>query len=112
MNSDIRIKIGFHRHPKIQKLRKELGDAGPLSLIILWGYVAQNRPDGNLAGMSVEDIELAAEWKAKRRGSSAPFTPFDCLIRPDGVTQYMTGLNTTHTPPPHRSVRRKRKRPQ
>ncbi len=62
MNTDIRIAVDFFAHHKTRKLRKRIGADGVLSLIQLWTYAAKLRPDGDLDGMSAEDIELAADW--------------------------------------------------
>ena len=62
MNADIRLKVTFPNHHKIKKLYRRLGPQGPLSLIYLWLYVAENKPNGVLSGMDEEDIELAAQW--------------------------------------------------
>jgi hypothetical protein len=62
MADDLRISAAFPRHPKTVKLRRRLEERGPYSLICLWAFVADNRPDGNLNGLTVEDIEIAAEW--------------------------------------------------
>lgn len=62
MNSDIRLKVTFPNHHKIKKLHRRLGPQGPLCLIYLWLYVAENKPDGVLVGMDEEDIELACQW--------------------------------------------------
>lgn len=62
MNKDFRLNVGFISHPKTVKLRRRCGDAAVLSLIALFGFTAQNKPDGNLAGMSDEDIGIAAKW--------------------------------------------------
>lgn len=62
MNTDFRVAVDFFTHHKARKLKKRLGAAAVLSLLQLWAYAAKLRTDGNLSGMSVEDIELAAEW--------------------------------------------------
>ena len=62
MNADIRLKVTFPNHHKTKKLHRRLGPQGPLSLIYLWLYVAENKPDGVLSGMDEEDIEIAAQW--------------------------------------------------
>ena len=62
MNTDIRIAVDFFAHHKTRKLKKRVGSDGVLSLIQLWTYAAKLRPDGDLDGMSEEDIELAADW--------------------------------------------------
>ena len=63
MNTDIRIAIDFWQHPKTKKLIRRVGIEGVRSLQILWTWAANNKPDGNLAGMDEEDIELAADWQ-------------------------------------------------
>jgi hypothetical protein len=61
MNTDIRLKVTFFRHPKTVKLQRKLGLEGVFSLLKLWLWVAENKPEGILDG-SPEDIEIAAEW--------------------------------------------------
>jgi hypothetical protein len=63
MNTDIRLLLSFQQHPKTKKLRRKLGDGGPLSLIYLLMFAAANKPDGILTGMDVEDIALAGDWQ-------------------------------------------------
>jgi hypothetical protein len=63
MNKDFRVSVDFFAHHKAKKLRKRLGSGALLSLLQLWAYAAKIRTDGNLTGMSAEDIELAAEWE-------------------------------------------------
>lgn len=65
MNTDIRLSTEFFRHPKTLKLKRRLGLEGIISLQQLWVWVAQNRPDGNLAGLDSEDIVLAACWEGE-----------------------------------------------
>ena len=73
MNADIRLSVGFPNHPKTVKLERRLGFQGIRSLLALWTWAAQNRPDGNLGGangrstvvqrpLDEEDIEIAAQW--------------------------------------------------
>lgn len=62
MTHDARISIGLPAHPKTKKLIKRHGQAAAWSLVCLFLWAASNRPDGNLAGMSTEDIELASDW--------------------------------------------------
>ncbi len=73
MNADIRISVGFPNHPKTVKLERRLGFQGIRSLLALWTWAAQNRPDGDLGGangrtttvrrpLDEEDIEIAAQW--------------------------------------------------
>ena len=70
---DIRLSVGFPDHPKTIKLERRLGFQGIRSLLSLWTWAAQNRPDGNLGGandrsttvqrpLDEEDIEIVAQW--------------------------------------------------
>jgi len=63
MASDARFSTALPSHPKTRKLRKRLGTAGCWSLVCLFLWVANNRWDGSLKGLSDEDIELASEWE-------------------------------------------------
>jgi hypothetical protein len=65
MNKDIRLSIGFLDHHKTVKLERRLGWPGVRSLLRLWFYAAENRPEGILTGMSAEDVEIAARWDGK-----------------------------------------------
>lgn len=62
MSTDARISTGLPGHPKTKKLVRRLGPAAGWSLLCLILWTRGNRPDGDLAGMSSEDIELAADW--------------------------------------------------
>ncbi|MGE4297006.1 MAG: hypothetical protein AB7E47_03165 [Desulfovibrionaceae bacterium] len=62
MNTDFRVAVGFARHVKTRKLVRAVGYEAVLALLALWGYAAENKPDGVLHGMDVDDIELAADW--------------------------------------------------
>lgn len=63
MAGDARISTALPSHPKTKKLIRRHGDGAAWRLICLFLWVAENRSDGNLAGMSVEDIELASDWQ-------------------------------------------------
>ncbi len=63
MATDARIAVGLPQHPKTKKLIKRLGQAAAWNLVCLILWTASNRSDGNLSGMSAEDIELAADWQ-------------------------------------------------
>ena len=69
MNTDIRIAIDFWQHPKTKKLIRRVGIEGIRSLQILWTWAANNKSDGDLAGLDEEDIELAAELAAHDKKS-------------------------------------------
>lgn len=60
---DARISVGLPSHPKTKKLIRRIGEAGAWRLVCLFLWVAQSRPDGDLSGMTGEDIELAADWQ-------------------------------------------------
>lgn len=62
MADDARISTALPHHPKTVKLQRRLGAPGCWSLICLFLWVADNRPDGDLKGMSSEDIAIAADW--------------------------------------------------
>jgi hypothetical protein len=59
---DARIATALPQHPKTKKLFRRLGAAGPLGCIYLFLWAAANRSDGDLSGMTDEDIELAVDW--------------------------------------------------
>jgi len=65
MAEDARISTALPSHPKARKLKRRLGPAGCWSLVVLFLWVASNRWDGDLKGMTEEDIELAAEWEGE-----------------------------------------------
>jgi len=65
VSSDARISTAFPSHPKTKKLRRRLGDSGPLACMYLFLWAAANRSDGDLSGMSDEDIELAVDWEGE-----------------------------------------------
>ncbi|MBT9462541.1 hypothetical protein [Hydrogenophaga sp.] len=62
MAADARISTGLPSHPKTKKLIRRLGPAGGWGLVCLFLWAASNRSDGDLSGMTDEDIELAADW--------------------------------------------------
>lgn len=59
---DARIMTALPSHPKTKKLIRRLGDAGAWYLVRLFLWAAENRADGDLSGMTAEDIELAVDW--------------------------------------------------
>jgi hypothetical protein len=62
MADDARISTALPRHPKTVKIQRQLGATGCWSLVCLFLWAAENRPDGDLRGMSAEDIAIAANW--------------------------------------------------
>lgn len=62
VSADARISTALPAHPKTKKLVKRLGAGAAWHLVCLFLWVAANRSDGDLTGMSDEDIELAVNW--------------------------------------------------
>ena len=62
MATDARISTGLPSHPKTKKLIRRLGAGAAWHLVCLFLWVADNRSDGDLTGMTDEDIELAVDW--------------------------------------------------
>src|SRR5690349_10978924 len=65
MADDARISTALPRHPKTVKLFRTLQERGCWHLVCLFLWVAENRPDGDLEGLSSEDIEIAAGWSGE-----------------------------------------------
>jgi hypothetical protein len=59
---DARISTDFPNHPKTKRLIRRLGFAGAWHLLKLWLWAAANKPSGDLAGLTSEDLELAVDW--------------------------------------------------
>jgi hypothetical protein len=87
MSDDCRISMGLPSHPKTRKVERRLGDAGFAGLVKLLLFVARDKSDGDLSGMSDEDIEIAAEWK----GESGAF------VRVLSEVRFLDGLTGAHT---------------
>ena len=62
MADDARLSTALPAHPKTKKLIRRLGQASAWNLVCLILWAADSRSDGDLSGMSTEDIELAADW--------------------------------------------------
>jgi hypothetical protein len=60
--SDARLSTGLPQHPKTKRLVRRLGPGAAWSLVCLILWARDNRPDGDLSGMTDEDIELAVDW--------------------------------------------------
>lgn len=65
MSHDARLSTGLPGHPKTKKLIRRVGEAGAWHLVCLILWARDNRPDGDLAGMTIEDIELAVDWRGE-----------------------------------------------
>lgn len=62
MSNDARLSTGLPGHPKTKKLIRRLGPAAGWSFVCLILWARDNRPDGDLSGLTAEDIELAVDW--------------------------------------------------
>jgi hypothetical protein len=62
MAEDCRLSTALPSHPKTLKLERRLGDAGCWALTKLFLWAAGNKSDGDLGGMSDEEIELSVRW--------------------------------------------------
>jgi hypothetical protein len=62
VTTDARISAGLPEHPKTKKLIRKMGQAAGWNLVRLILWAAGNRSDGDLTNLSVEDIEIAADW--------------------------------------------------
>jgi hypothetical protein len=60
--SDFRISTGLPEHLKTRRVISRLGTGAMWHWVCLCAYTAQNHSDGNLSGISIEDIEIAAKW--------------------------------------------------
>lgn len=62
MSLDARLSVLLPSHPKTKKLIRRLGKAGAWDLVRLFLWVASNRSDGDLSGLSDEDLELSIDF--------------------------------------------------
>lgn len=83
MNTDARLSVGLPGHPKTKKLVRRLGAGAGWSLVCLILWARANRPDGDLTGMSAEDIELAADWAGEN----------DALVRELVSVRFLDGVD-------------------
>jgi hypothetical protein len=63
MATDARINTGLPTHPKTVKLCRRLGDTAGWNLVQLILFAASQRPDGDLGGLTNEDLEISSGWK-------------------------------------------------
>lgn len=61
----IKLTNEFIWHPKTLELKRRIGADGVLSLLSLWLWANDNRPDGRLTGMDNSAIESAANWNGE-----------------------------------------------
>ena len=64
---DARIQTTLPAHPKTKRLLRALGADGGWYLVRLFLWAAENRSDGDLTGITDEDIELAIDWPREPR---------------------------------------------
>ena len=65
-DGDFRIAFGWRRHWNRRVRPRLLGPNAVLSLEDLWAFTAENKPDGDLSGMSDDAIEAACDWTGDR----------------------------------------------
>ena len=65
MADDIRVRLGFFKHPKTKKLRRRLGGDGVECFMQLWCFCAETpgRARGDLEGLDDEEIAMASGWE-------------------------------------------------
>lgn len=96
MTNDARISVGLPSHPKTKKLIRRLGQASAWNLVCLILWAASNRSDGDLCGMTAEDIELAADWQGNGGAFVAALSELRFLDGQDG--EYMLHDWHEHNP--------------
>lgn len=84
MPSDARISTGLPGHPKTKKVIRRLGEGGAWYTVCLFLWAAANRPDGNLSGMTSEDIELSVDWRGEPDAFVAALSECGFLDGEDG----------------------------
>lgn len=86
---DARIQTTLPAHPKTKRLLRALGAEGGWHLVRLFLWAAENRSDGDLAGISDEDIELAIDWPREPR-------TFVAALLACGFLEGREGARTVH----------------
>lgn len=82
---DARISTALPSHHKSKKLIRRLGHGGAWHLVCLFLWAAANRPSGDLAGMSDEDVELAVDWGGEHGSFVAALAEVGFLDGPEGA---------------------------
>lgn len=82
--ADARISTSLPAHPKTKRLVRKLGSDGPWHLIRLFLWARDNRPTGDLSGMTGEDIELAVDWPGDEGAFIAALADFGFLDGGEG----------------------------
>jgi hypothetical protein len=62
MREDFLVEASMVSNPKVLRLERRMGDAAIAWLIKFWCFVRHHRSDGNLTGLSDEDIESSVGW--------------------------------------------------
>lgn len=83
---DARISTALPGHPKTKKLIRRIGEAGAWKLVCLFLWAAANRPDGDLSGMTAEDLELAIDWTGEP----------DAFVRALIEVRFLEGVDGTY----------------
>lgn len=65
MNVDVRLQVGYLRHPKIVRLRAKLGDAAVLAVLEMWLYATQHASTDGVLALDAEQIEAVAGWNGE-----------------------------------------------
>ena len=60
--ADFRIKTSWRKSRKRKRLKRKLGAEGVLAVEDLWAYCAEERTNGDLCGLTHEDIADEADW--------------------------------------------------
>lgn len=59
--TDFRVDSSWRTHPKRKKLLRRVGPGAVLALEDLWSFCADNRSDGRLTELELDDLELLVE---------------------------------------------------
>jgi hypothetical protein len=86
---DLRLDADFPRHPKTRKLKRRLGTDAVLALIALWCFARKYHPDGRLDHMTIEDVELAAEWEGEAGTFVAALVEVGFVEQAEGSNTYV-----------------------
>jgi hypothetical protein len=87
VSHDARLSTGLPGHPKTKKLVRRCGEAGAWHLVCLILWARDNRADGDLVGMTTEDIELAADWRGEADAFVAALVAVGFLDGEEGAYQ-------------------------
>ena len=85
---DARFNVGLPSHPKTKRLMKRFapqGGAAAWGLVCLILWTRQNRPTGDLSGLTDEDLELAIDWQGEN----------GALIRELATVKFLEGAEET-----------------